>query len=265
MPRELATLDRSCYVHQSNHFPDDREFSSVCQMVKNAGFNLLKVKASDGSELMGTYDRVNPDTGAAVGYQIKGSIPAPWAITSPERWAELAAIAFGYGLKLIPWCVPHGTDLTAELYALLQLAAVSNGLIELDIEDGKGFWVGPLPGMVDLVKSLYAHGVTVWIDCDTRPTASSRVPFAAMAPFVARWLSQDYWSTFDAPEIDTVGRSADLFAMLPANEWGSIFPHDGPKGFHDAAIEAAARDAAEIGFWLLDYADSKQLEAWQGI
>lgn len=262
MPRPVSSLDRSIYIHQFNYGNLGDDWHAIVARCIGAGANIIKLKALDGADFMGTYDRVDPDSGAAVHWSNPRGIPHPLAVTGLDKWAELARLARAGGADLVPWCVPHGHDLQGEFDAMDALANYAGKLIELDIEPYAQFWESTPTRLVNLVRSLFERSIEVWIDADIRPYAASVLPLADLAPYVTRWLSQSYWTTFEVSAAIGVTADANLFAALPSGDWGAIFPAAGYADFQAAADVAAERDAAEIGLWSLNVTSPAALPAF---
>lgn len=265
MPRAISVMDRSIYIHQFNYGTQLASWPAIVARCRAAGFNLIKLKALDGPDWMGTYDLVPTDPPSKDEYGNVVRVAAPNAVTSAWQWEQLAAEVTKQGGQLIPWCVPHGVEPEMELAALDQLANYSGKLLELDLEPYSGFWQAARPALVDLVKSLFDRAIEVWVDVDIRPYAASALPLTEIAPYVTRWLSQSYWTTFQIAARSEIQHDADLFAGLPSGDWGAILPAAGYQQFQAAAELAAERDASEIGLWSYNVAAQVHLDAFRGI
>lgn len=265
MPRPVSTLDKSIYIHQQNYGLGGRPWPDTVKRCVDAGANLIKLKALDGPDWMGAYDQIpNPAYQPGSASEPR-RVPAPYAVNNVSDWQELSYMAEQAGAQLVPWCVPHGDNPAAELAALDLLANYSGKLLELDIEPYAGFWIASPAALVTLVGSLFERAITVWIDIDPRGAAARALPLAELQLYVTRWISQSYWSTFQTEARREIASDADLFAGLPADDWGCIFPAAGSVDFQAAAEAAAERDAAEIGLWSLNTASNAQLAAFKDI
>jgi len=146
------------------------------------------VKTSDGADWMAKYDSKKAM-----------AIDGPAAIA---RWVNTLQ---KYGLEFHAWCVPHGTNITAEANVIVQACKVPGvRSMILDIEPYSGFYSGGQASIRPLMTRILSQipgSFHMAMTCDSRQAHYNEIFPDEWAPFVKSIHPQVYWADFqNTPE-----------------------------------------------------------------
>lgn len=222
------------------------------------GITQIKCKVLDGTDWMGTFDRVwNP--------RKKRSEPHPLSFQSSADVATRKAEFEAVGMSFIPWTVPRGFDLNAEKGMLFDLNDHGLDTIELDVEPYKGFFETDFSALPAYIQALALGGINVWVDAHISWYTVQQLPLEEMAGWVNCWWSQSYWTTFKASPKDTIEYEAGVFNRINAMAWGSIFPTDGWSQFDEAINAVRDNGGIAASLWSINQCNRDILKAFGGV
>lgn len=122
----------------------------------------------------------------------------PWAVSGPDRVAELAEFFESGGVPFHAWCVVKGHDPVREAQMAAQVTAAGVRSIFLDLEAHVGFWDGNSLDAIVFGAELrrLAPDAFVSTSIDPRPWQIDLIPIDEFAAFSDELSPQVYWSLF---------------------------------------------------------------------
>jgi hypothetical protein len=160
------------------------------------------------------------------------------------------------GIRLVPWCVPMGTNLEQEAQRAYEVAESCEGVIELDVEPYAGFWEGSYAGLEPYAAAITAAGAEYEINFDARDGGwhpfgidlFSRVCAGAVAV-----STQSYYGTagFDVAGITVVSAALGVLDQIevPVDRRRIILPSFGHEQYARVAAFLAERGVSRLGMW----------------
>ncbi len=171
-------------------FSDDGPPSNIANLLARTGLSVM-MKTHDGLEWMARYDQ------------------HPFAIDGPPQVARIVEIFESRGVPFHAWCVVKGVDPQREAEMAANVLAAGARSLTIDLEDGKGFWLGSPDDALAYGSALraFAPGARIDVSIDPRPWRYGRVPLREFLEFSDRIAPQCYWDDFNS-EANVYGYAA---------------------------------------------------------
>jgi len=204
-----------------------------------AGATVLLVKAMDGMDWMAAFD--------PTGYGSLAQLQA-----DAQRAAD-------FGVTLVPWVVPHGTDPASEAAFHAELGS----RLMVDVEPYPSFWTGPTENLPVYLRALRDRGVTeLHISIDPRGHAVSAIGgLSSFAAIVTGIHPQVYWTDFLAPPLSVLPMIRALGGQAPVYP---VFPGAGAaQDMADVWSLAQAAGCLGVSVWRLGSMDSAGLAGFK--
>lgn len=252
--RPMTPIAKSAMLHQFNHIAE-QTVPEIAATLRLGGISTIKIKTHDGAALMGNITNQN-------GEPID---PSPLAFRSINDVHNLYQEFAGLGLDFVPWCVPTGQNLDAEVSLAIQVGQACGGHLEVDLEQGQGFWTGDYAEIPTYFQRIFEAGIILDCCIDARP--NSTLPWPEIAGYVRRWLSQSYWPDFQLPAADVVKDAVAFLRPLTGDtgQIGVVLPATAETELYPAAELAESLGAVEVSLWAMDTATPGTYAAFQHI